>query len=87
MIEALSSGLPVVAARSGGALEVVLKGENGLLYEPGSDGELVATIRHILGDGALYAALGRGARASAEKLGWEASTAALRGYYEEILNI
>jgi glycosyltransferase involved in cell wall biosynthesis len=86
MIEALSSGLPVVAARSGGAHEVVLKGENGLLYEPGSDGELVATIRRTLGDGALRAALGRRARASAEKLGWEASTAALRGYYEEILN-
>src|SRR5215217_6062093 len=68
MIEALSSGLPVVAAHSGGAHEVVLKGENGLFYEPDSDRELVATVRRTLGDGALCAALGRGARASAEKL-------------------
>ncbi len=86
MIEGLASGLPVVAARSGAAHEVVSEGENGLLYEPGSDRELVAAVRRILEDDALRAALARGARAAVVERGWEVSTATLRGYYEEALS-
>jgi glycosyltransferase involved in cell wall biosynthesis len=85
MIEGLASGLPVIAARSGAAHEVVSEGENGLLYEPGSDGELVAAVRHILEDDALRASLSRGARAAVAERTWEASTTTLRGYYEEVL--
>ena len=85
MIEGLASGLPVIAARSGAAHEVVLEGENGLLYEPGSDKELVAAVRRILKDDALRGTLSWQARIAAEKRGWKASTATLRGYYEEVL--
>ncbi len=86
MLEGLASGLPIVAARSGAVHEVVSEGENGLLYEPGSEEQLVAAVRRILEDGALQAALGRGARAAVAERSWEASTAALRDYYEEALN-
>ena len=86
MIEALASGLPVVAARSGAAHEVVLEGENGFLYKPGSGTEVVAAVRRILEDDALRGVMSRRARAAAEKRSWEASTATLRGYYEEILS-
>lgn len=85
MIEGLASGLPVVAARTGAAQEIVSEGENGLLYEPGSDRELVQAVRRILEDDALRGTLGRRARAAAEKRGWGASTAALRGYYAEAI--
>jgi glycosyltransferase involved in cell wall biosynthesis len=85
MLEGLASGLPVVAARGAAAHEVVSEGENGLLYEPHSDGELVAAVRHMLEDDALRDAFGRGARVAAEERRWEASTAALRLYYEEAL--
>ena len=37
MIEALASGLPVIAAKAGAAGEVVDEGETGLLYDPSSD--------------------------------------------------
>jgi glycosyltransferase involved in cell wall biosynthesis len=87
MIEGLASGLPVVAARSGASHEVVSEGENGLLYEPGSDGEFVAAVQRILEDDTLRGALGRRARAAAEKRGWESSTATLQGYYEEALSL
>jgi glycosyltransferase involved in cell wall biosynthesis len=75
----------VIAARSGAAHEVVSEGENGLLYEPGSDKELVAAARRILKDDALRGTLSWQARIAAEKRGWKASTATLRGYYEEVL--
>jgi glycosyltransferase involved in cell wall biosynthesis len=85
MIEALASGLPVVAARSGASQEVVSEGENGLFYEANSAQGLVAAVRRLLADDSLREALARGARAAAEKRDWEASTRALRGYYEEAL--
>jgi glycosyltransferase involved in cell wall biosynthesis len=85
MIEGLASGLPVVAARAGAAHEVVSEGENGLLYEPGGGEELVAAVRRILDNNALRASLSRRARAGVVGRDWEASTAALRGYYEEVL--
>ena len=85
MLEGLASGLPVVAARAGAAHEVVSEGENGLLYEPGSERGLVAAVRRILEDDALRVSLSRGTRAAVAERAWEASTATLRGYYEEVL--
>lgn len=83
MIEALASGLPVVAARSGAAPEVVTEEETGLLYEPGSSEELVAAVRRIHEDEELRHNMGRRARAAAEERSWESSTRTLRSYYEQ----
>ena len=85
MIEALASGLPIVAARSDASREVVNEGENGLFYEADSAPALVAAVRRLFSDGGLREALARGARAAAERRDWETSTHALRGYYEEAL--
>jgi glycosyltransferase involved in cell wall biosynthesis len=85
MLEALASGLPVVAARSGASGEVVTEGESGLFYEPSSPATLVAAVRRLCSDDDLREALARGARAAAEKRDWGASTRVLRGYYEEAL--
>ena len=85
MIEALASGLPVLAARAGAAGEVVSDGETGLLYDPAADGSLVATVKKLISDDALRARLGRGARAAAEQRDWKSSTLTLRGYYEKAL--
>ncbi len=85
MLEALSSGLPVIAARAGAAHEVVEEGVSGLLYEPEDRGSLVAACRRVLTDADLRARLRKGARRSAEAKDWEASTRALRGYYEMAL--
>ncbi len=85
MIEALASGLPVIAARSGAIREVVAEGENGLLYEPDSAEELATAVRRLLDDDALRRSFGLRARTAAEERDWNASTATLRGYYEEAL--
>jgi glycosyltransferase involved in cell wall biosynthesis len=85
MLEALASGLPVVAARSGASGEVVNEGESGLFYEPNSPATLVAVVRRLFSDDDLREALARGARAAAEERDWGASTRVLRGYYEEAL--
>jgi glycosyltransferase involved in cell wall biosynthesis len=83
MSEALASGLPVVAARSGATHEVVYDGETGLLYEPDSEEDLVSCVRRLSEDEELRRVLGVNARAVAEERSWESSTEALRGYYEQ----
>ncbi len=85
MIEALASGLPVVAARSGASHEVVSEGKNGLLYEADSAASFVTAVRTLFSDDTLREALARGARATAEERDWGSSTRTLRGYYEEAL--
>ena len=85
MIEALASGLPVLAARTGATGEVVGDGETGLLYDPGSDAALVAAVRKLFSDDGLRLQMGRRARAAAEKRDWRSSTRTLRGYYEQAL--
>jgi glycosyltransferase involved in cell wall biosynthesis len=44
ILEAFSVGLPVVASRIGGIPEIVMDGENGLLFEPGDDIDLAMKI-------------------------------------------
>ncbi|HSL00368.1 MAG TPA: glycosyltransferase family 1 protein [Rubrobacteraceae bacterium] len=81
MIEALASGLPVIAARSGATDEVVTDGESGILYEKDSTSALVGAVRRLLSDEGLRQALSRGARSAAERRDWAHSTRTLRGYY------
>ena len=86
MLEALASGLPVVAASSGPSHEIVLEGENGLLYEADSPPSLVDAVARLVSDDGFREALARRARSTAEERDWESSTRALRGYYRETLS-
>jgi glycosyltransferase involved in cell wall biosynthesis len=85
MLEALASGLPVIAARGGASHEIVSDEENGLLYEATSTPSLVSAVRRLFSDEGFRAALARRARETAEKRDWESSTHTLRGYYEEAM--
>lgn len=83
MIEALASGVPVLAAHSGASDEVVGHGSDGLLFEAGSEEDLVRQARRMLDDVELRERLSRNARAAAEKRDWAAATKSLRGFYED----
>lgn len=83
MIEALASGVPVIAARSGASEEVVSEGKAGLLYESDSRADLASCIRRLSENEDLRRRMGAEARAAAEERSWEKSTRALRGYYEQ----
>lgn len=49
-LEAMASGVPVVAGRSGGVPDIVHDGENGLLVDPGSMEDLVNALDGLLND-------------------------------------
>ena len=64
MLEAMATGLPVVATLHGGIPEAVTTGKDGVLVPEKSPAELAAAILQVLGDGALLARLSTQAAAS-----------------------
>jgi glycosyltransferase involved in cell wall biosynthesis len=64
LLEAMSAGLPVIATRIGGNVDVVEDGITGLLVEPGRAAELAAALERLLRDDGLAQQLGAGARAA-----------------------
>jgi Glycosyltransferase len=63
--EALAFGKPVIGSRRGGIPEMIRDGENGLLFEPDTPGDLIAALRRLAADPALRARMGVAARESA----------------------
>jgi glycosyltransferase involved in cell wall biosynthesis len=67
LAEALACGVPVVAPRAGGPLEIVDEG-CGLLYPPGDVGAAAGALQDVLSSAVRRAQLGAGGRARAERL-------------------
>lgn len=52
--ESCLAGVPVIAASRGGLPEVIEDGVNGLLFDPGSPGALIASIQRVIDEPSLY---------------------------------
>jgi glycosyltransferase involved in cell wall biosynthesis len=66
ILEAMAAGLPVVATAVGGAPELVVDGETGLLVPPRDPAALAAAIEKLTSDAGLRRRLGDAGRARAE---------------------
>lgn len=66
--EAMACGRALVTSATGGAAELVTDGIDAITHRPGDVAGLAAAIERLAADPALRAALGRAARASAERL-------------------
>ncbi|MCX6054727.1 MAG: glycosyltransferase family 4 protein [Chloroflexi bacterium] len=66
-IEALSSGLPVIASRVGGLVDIIDEGKNGFLVPAGDAGVLAETIRKVISRTKDWPDLCKNARKSAEE--------------------
>ncbi len=70
VLEAMASGVPVVAARSGGILDHVDDSETGLLFAPQDQQALVAAVKRLVRDDAYARRLAATARLRAQQRNW-----------------
>ncbi len=86
-LEAMSFGLPVIAAKSGGLIDFISNGKNGLFFSPGSEKDLAEKILKLLKNKNLCSKLSAGGKSTAEKFSSENMAGRLESfYYERLLN-
>jgi glycosyltransferase involved in cell wall biosynthesis len=84
-LEAMASGTPVVASRTGGLAEVVVDGETGFLVAPGDQEALGDRLALLLSDRRLAARLGANARdLVVERFTWQACAERCLDAYQEV---
>ena len=83
--EALASGVPVVAPRSGGPIDVVQDGVAGFLYEPGDGDDLGGYVDRLARDPEFRRRMGASARRSVEGRSWAAVNDALVAHYRDVV--
>lgn len=70
-LEAMAAGRPVVAARVGGLPEIIIDGENGMLFDPGNVDNLSNKLSQLFDNAALYESISRSACETVSAYGWE----------------
>jgi glycosyltransferase involved in cell wall biosynthesis len=81
VLEAMASGLPIVAVRGGATPELVTDGRNGILTPPGDVAGLASGLEYLLADPERSQAMGRASRAAAEQRSFERTEAAFERLY------
>lgn len=71
MLEALASGLPIVATVTGGTEELVADGENGWYIEKESSADIASKLEIVLTDADVRKKMGGASRSRAEQMSWE----------------
>jgi glycosyltransferase involved in cell wall biosynthesis len=84
-LEAMASGIPVVAPNAGGLREVVEHEETGLLYDPSESKGALEPLRRVLGSRTLAQHLAQRGRAFAERCSWTRETRGLVASYEHAI--
>ena len=87
VLEAMASGLPVIAAPAGGVRDHLRDGANGLAYPAGSAYEMALVMVRLAREAGLARRLAIGARRTAEGLTWEREVERLDRSYREVCGV
>jgi glycosyltransferase involved in cell wall biosynthesis len=84
LLQAMSSGLPVVASDIPGVTDVIADGKNGLLFRTGDEEGLAESILSLMADENLARILGNKGRETVDQnYNWESTLSRLDRVYEE----
>jgi len=73
VMESMASGVPVVASRAGGLIDLIKDGEDGFLVEPSQEDGFVERVEQLYLNSTMRGGMSSRARQSAENWSWEAS--------------
>jgi phosphatidylinositol alpha 1,6-mannosyltransferase len=85
--EAHASGLPAIAPRAGGPIDLIEHGVDGYLFESEEDGQLRSLVERLAKDPALRAKMGEAGRRRVLGRSWDAVCAELVQYYEAVARV
>jgi glycosyltransferase involved in cell wall biosynthesis len=83
--EAMASGLPVIAPKSGGVVDLVDEGVTGYLYPPEDMQILLKRVKELTGDLEKARKMGKAGQKKAEQYAWEATLDPLLDLYEDVI--
>ena len=84
LLEAMASGTPIVASRLDGYSTVMEDGMHGLMVPPKDDQALAASLRHMIQDPQMRAAMGAFGERRAYEFRWEHVAKQVMDYYEAV---
>lgn len=83
MLEALASGMPIVATVTGGTEELVSDGENGFYVDQKSPEDLAEKLEQLILDDVIRKRFGTASRVRAEKMSWRNVALAYYDMYQQ----
>jgi glycosyltransferase involved in cell wall biosynthesis len=84
-IEAMASGLAVVAYRHAAAGDLIISGDNGITVDPGDENAFIQAVTATLINQSLTRRLGYAALATAKQQSWEEITRRTESVWREII--
>ena len=84
--EAHAAGLPVVAPRAGGPIDLISHEQDGYLFAPNDERDMRRCVTRLAGDGELRRRMGEAGRRSVLGRSWENVCGALLDYYERAID-
>ena len=86
IVEAMASGTPVVASKSGGCVEIIENGVDGFLVEPGDTDEMAQAVETLLRNKGISDEFSkRGKEKVFREFSLEKTSGELISFYDEIL--
>jgi glycosyltransferase involved in cell wall biosynthesis len=86
LIEAMCTGIPAITTNTAGMSDVVQNGINGILVDPGNEGQIIRAVEQLCADAEMRQRLGRRASQDASsRYTWQALGALVHQAYSNLL--
>lgn len=85
ILEAFAAGIPVLAPNSGGVVENIQPGENGLLFRPGDRQDFTQKLQLLIENQSLRTAMGDRAKNLVQQFSWEQAVTNLLAIWQQAI--